>query len=325
MTTPSPNSGFSSLSLSDKQSVIELPERLTVLEAVTFKDMGEDLCQKDQPPQKIVLNFSKTKFMDSSGLGALIGIYKTATKQEIELILESVQPPVMAVFSMAGLLDILKINAAPEWSEESQPETHPSVNSKIKRIIDILGALVGLLITAVIFLPIVIAIKVDSPGPIFFQQTRCGWLGKKFKIWKFRSMCSDAEALKKQVANQASGAFFKNDNDPRVTKVGRFLRRTSLDEFPQFWNVLKGDMSLVGTRPPTPEEVDSYKIPQWQRLDVKPGITGEWQVNGRSQIRNFEDVIRLDLRYQENWSLKHDLALIIKTVTIIFNKDSGAV
>ncbi|ELS02251.1 anti-anti-sigma factor [Xenococcus sp. PCC 7305] len=325
MTTPSPNSGFSSLSLSDKQSVIELPERLTVLEAVTFKDMGEDLCQQDQPPQKIVLNFSKTKFMDSSGLGALIGIYKTATKQEIELILESVQPPVMAVFSMAGLLDILKINAAPEWSEESQPETHPSVNSKIKRMLDIIGALVGLLITAIIFLPIVIAIKVDSPGPIFFQQTRCGWLGKKFKIWKFRSMCSDAEALKKQVANQASGAFFKNDNDPRVTKVGRFLRRTSLDEFPQFWNVLKGDMSLVGTRPPTPEEVDSYQVPQWQRLDVKPGITGEWQVNGRSQIRNFEDVIRLDLRYQQNWSLKHDLTLIIKTVTIIFNKDSGAV
>lgn len=325
MTTPSPNSGFSSLSLSDKQSVIELPERLTVLEAVTFKDMGEELCQKDQPPQKIVLDFSKTKFMDSSGLGALISIYKTATKQEIELILESVQPPVMAVFSMAGLLDILKINSAPEWSEESQPETHPSVNSKIKRIIDIMGALVGLLITAVMFLPIVIAIKLDSPGPVFFQQTRCGWLGKKFKIWKFRSMCSDAEALKKQVANQASGAFFKNDNDPRVTKVGRFLRRTSLDEFPQFWNVLQGDMSLVGTRPPTPEEVDSYKVPQWQRLDVKPGITGEWQVNGRSQIRNFEDVIRLDLRYQQNWSLKHDLTLIIKTVTIIFNKDSGAV
>jgi len=138
-------------------------------------------------------------------------------------------------------------------------------------------------------------------------------------------MCSDAEARKKQVANQASGAFFKNDNDPRITKVGRFLRKTSLDEFPQFWNVLKGDMSLVGTRPPTPDEVDSYQVPQWQRLDVKPGITGEWQVNGRSQIRDFEDVIRLDLRYQENWSLKHDISLIIKTVTVIFNKDSGAV
>lgn len=325
MTTPSPKTNFSSLSLSDKQSIIVLPERLTVLEAVTFKQMGEELFQQTQPPQTIVLNFAQTQFMDSSGLGALISIYKTATKQEVELILESVQPPVMAVFSMAGLLDTLTINSPTEWSEGSQPETHPSVRSKTKRVIDVIGALVGLLITTIILPPIVIAIKLDSPGPIFFSQTRCGWLGKKFKIWKFRSMCSDAEALKKQVANQASGAFFKNDNDPRITKVGRFLRKTSLDEFPQFWNVLKGDMSLVGTRPPTPEEVDSYQIPQWQRLDVKPGITGEWQVNGRSQIRDFEDVIRLDLRYQENWSLKHDISLIIKTVTIIFNKDSGAV
>ncbi len=325
MITSSSTASFSSLSLSDKDSAIDLPARLTVLEAVTFKKMAEELLQQDQPPQKMVLNFGQTKFIDSSGLGALISIYKTATKQEIELILESVQPPVMAVFSMAGLLDTLNINSALAWSEEEQPEIHPSVRSKIKRMIDILGALVGLLITAIIFVPIVIAIKLDSPGPIFFHQTRCGWLGKKFQIWKFRSMCSDAESLKKQVKNQANGAFFKNDNDPRVTKVGQFLRRTSLDEFPQFWNVLKGDMSLVGTRPPTSEEVDCYKVPQWQRLNVKPGITGEWQVNGRSRIRDFEEVIRLDLRYHANWSLKYDLALIIKTITIIFNKNSGAV
>ena len=325
MTTQSSDIDSLLLSVSNKHPVLNLPERLTVLEAVPFQKMAEELFKREQPPQKIVLNFSQTKFIDSSGLGALISVYKTATKQETELILESVQPAVMAVFSMAGLLDILHINSATEWSEESQPETHPSVRSKIKRIIDILGALVGLFITAIIFIPIVIAIKLDSPGPIFFHQTRCGWLGKKFEIWKFRSMCSNAEAMKKQIKNQASGAFFKNDNDPRITRIGRFLRRTSLDEFPQFWNVLKGDMSLVGTRPPTPEEVDCYQIPQWQRLNVKPGITGEWQVNGRSQIRNFEDVIRLDLRYQKNWSLKHDLVLIIKTITIIFNKDSGAV
>ncbi len=325
MTTQPSIASSSPLSLSDNNYLLDLPERLTVLEAVAFKEMVEELLQQAQPPQKIVLNFGQTKFIDSSGLGALISIYKAATKQEIELILESVQPPVMAVFSMAGLLDTLNINSALAWSEEEQPETHPSVCSKVKRTIDIIGSLIGLLITAMIFIPIVIAIKLDSPGPIFFRQTRCGWLGKKFEIWKFRSMCSDAEAMKKQIENQASGAFFKNDNDPRVTKVGTFLRRTSLDEFPQFWNVLTGDMSLVGTRPPTPEEVDCYQVPQWQRLDVKPGITGEWQVNGRSQIRNFEEVIRLDLRYQENWSLQHDLSLIIKTITIIFNKNSGAV
>ncbi len=148
--------------------------------------------------------------------------------------------------------------------------------------------MIGLVITGIIFIPIAIAIKLDSPGSIFFSQTRCGWLGGKFEIWKFRSMCADAEAMKSKVPNQVQGAFFKNDLDPRITKVGRFLRRTSLDELPQFWNVLKGDMSLVGTRPPTPEEADKYQISAWQRLNVKPGMTGEWQVNGRSQIRDIE-------------------------------------
>ena len=182
----------------------------------------------------------------------------------------------------------------------------------------------GLLITGVIFVPIAIAIKLDSPGPIFFSQTRCGWLGKEFKILKFRSMCVDAETLKDKIPNQAQGAFFKNKNDPRITRVGKFLRRTSLDELPQFWNVITGEMSLVGTRPPTPDEVERYDVPQWQRLDVKPGMTGEWQVNGRSQVRNFEEVIQLDLRYQENWSLGYDLQLIFKTILILFQKNSGA-
>jgi lipopolysaccharide/colanic/teichoic acid biosynthesis glycosyltransferase len=137
-------------------------------------------------------------------------------------------------------------------------------------------------------------------------------------------MCVDAEALKDKIPNQAEGAFFKNKNDPRITRVGKFLRRTSLDELPQFWNVITGEMSLVGTRPPTPDEVERYDVPQWQRLDVKPGMTGEWQVNGRSQVRNFEEVIQLDLRYQENWSLGYDLQLIFKTILILFQKNSGA-
>jgi lipopolysaccharide/colanic/teichoic acid biosynthesis glycosyltransferase len=137
-------------------------------------------------------------------------------------------------------------------------------------------------------------------------------------------MCVDAETLKDKIPNQAEGAFFKNKNDPRITRIGKFLRRTSLDELPQFWNVITGEMSLVGTRPPTPDEVERYDVPQWQRLDVKPGMTGEWQVNGRSQVRNFEEVIQLDLRYQENWSLGYDLQLIFKTILILFQKNSGA-
>ena len=313
------------LSYFQENPVVELPERLTVLEAVAFKQTVSELLQKNIPYQTIILDFSQTKFIDSSGIGALIGNLKIAQKENVELILESVQPPVMATLSMADLLEVLNIRSSAKWSTKEKPETHPSVLSWLKRLIDIVGAIVGLTITALVFLPIAIAIKVNSPGPVFFSQIRCGWMGKKFRIWKFRSMCSDAEAMKKQIANQASGAFFKNDNDPRITKVGSFLRRTSLDELPQFWNVLRGEMSLVGTRPPTPEEVEAYQVPEWQRLDVKPGMTGEWQVNGRSQVRNFEDVIKLDLRYQQNWSLQYDLMLILKTITIIFNKDSGAV
>ncbi len=306
---------------------IELPLRLTVLEAVAFKSTFDELLNRDLAKKSIVLDCSKTQFIDSSGIGALIKNYKSAQSKQIELSLESVQSPVMAVLSMTGLNEVLNISSTSNNfdDEKLEPETHPSVRSKVKRFIDILGAIVGLGITAAAFIPIAIAIKLDSPGPIFFSQNRCGWLGKNFKIWKFRSMCSDAEALKKKVANQASGAFFKNDNDPRVTKVGRFLRKTSLDELPQFWNVLIGDMSLVGTRPPTQEEVDCYQVPEWQRLNVKPGMTGEWQVNGRSKVRNFEDVINLDLRYQKNWNLQYDLILIIRTINVIFNKNSGAV
>ncbi|MBD0311160.1 MAG: sugar transferase, partial [Microcoleus sp. T1-bin1] len=210
-------------------------------------------------------------------------------------------------------------------SDNPLPMTHPSVQTWVKRHIDNVGAIVGLMITGILLVPIAAAITINDPGPIFFGQTRCGWMGRQFRIWKFRSMCTNAEAMKAQIKNQASGAFFKNDNDPRITKVGRILRKTSLDELPQFWNVLKGDMSLVGTRPPTPDEVERYEVPQWQRLDVKPGMTGEWQVNGRSQVRDFEDVIRLDLKYQQNWSLMYDLKLIVKTITVLFNKNSGAV
>ena len=189
--------------------------------------------------------------------------------------------------------------------------------SKLKRAIDIVGAIVGLGITAIMFFPIAIALKLDSPGPIFFRQTRVGLRGQQFTIWKFRSMVANAEQLKAQVANQASGHFFKNDRDPRITRVGGFLRKTSLDEFPQFLNVLTGDMSLVGTRPPTVDEVENYETHHWRRLDVKPGLTGEWQVRGRSSVRDFEDVVCLDLEYQEKWSVLYDLHIIYRTIAVV--------
>jgi lipopolysaccharide/colanic/teichoic acid biosynthesis glycosyltransferase len=195
---------------------------------------------------------------------------------------------------------------------------HPSVQSVLKRCLDILGGLVGVTITLILLVPIAIAIQLDNPGPIFYSQIRCGYRGQTFRIWKFRSMVTNADELKHQVENQAEGFIFKNENDPRITRVGRFLRRTSLDEFPQFWNVLKGDMSLVGTRPPTVDEVNQYELHHWQRLNVKPGITGRWQVKGRSNVKDFESVVKMDVDYQTQWSLSHDLQLLLETVFAVF-------
>ena len=197
---------------------------------------------------------------------------------------------------------------------------HPSVSSKFKRFLDVVGSVIGLLILAVVFVPIAIAIKIDSPGPIFFTQERYGLQGKTFIIRKFRSMVADAEQLKSLVKNEADGLIFKNKNDFRVTKVGRFLRSTSLDELPQFWNVFVGEMSLVGTRPPTADEVMKYNQRHWQRLNVKPGLTGEWQVNGRSKVKDFEKVIDLDLQYQKKWYPMYDVLLIVKTFIIILGR-----
>lgn len=203
----------------------------------------------------------------------------------------------------------------------SSPEqVHPSVTSKAKRLLDILGALVGLAITAVVFIPVAIAIQLDNPGPIFYSQIRCGLNGKTFRIWKFRSMVTDADRLKHMISNEAKGNIFKNRNDPRVTRVGRFLRKTSLDELPQFWNVLQGDMSLVGTRPPTVDEVMKYERHHFQRLLVKPGMTGEWQANGRSRVEDFEEIVKMDIAYQEKWSVAYDLHLIFKTIQAVVNK-----
>lgn len=279
-----------------------------------------------------MLDCSRTELIDSSGLGALIPNLKVARARGIPMEAWSAGTQVKLALSLIGLDQALPLAAGSEGlnpaqavnSKERPAITHPSVRSLPKRLLDILGALVGLGITALLFPFLALAIRLDSPGPILFGQVRLGWMGRRFRLWKLRSMVVDAEALRASVRNEASGAFFKNANDPRITRVGRFLRRTSLDELPQFWNVLVGDMSLVGTRPPTPDEVDRYAVPNWQRLDVRPGLTGEWQVNGRSSIVNFEDVIRLDLRYQQNWSLGYDIRLIFKTLAVLFSKRSGA-
>ena len=198
--------------------------------------------------------------------------------------------------------------------------------SVIKRVTDIVGSIVGLLITAVLFPFIAIAIKLeDSKGPVFFSQTRIGKNGRRFRIYKFRSMYADAEARKKELMaqNEVQGLMFKMENDPRITKVGKFLRRTSLDELPQFWNIFKGDMSLVGTRPPTVDEFEQYNDYYRRRMSITPGLTGLWQVSGRSEVKDFNEVVKLDLQYIDNWSIGQDLKILIQTVgVVLFRKGS---
>ena len=189
----------------------------------------------------------------------------------------------------------------------------------IKRIIDIVGAIVGLAITAVVTVFLAPILLIESPGPLFFKQKRVGRNGRYFYMYKFRSMYRDAEERKKELMdkNEMNGLMFKMTDDPRITKVGKFIRKTSIDELPQFFNVLKGDMSLVGTRPPTVDEFIQYEGHHKRRLMMKPGITGLWQVSGRSDIEDFEEVVMLDLKYIDNWCVTEDFKIIFKTVKVI--------
>ena len=189
----------------------------------------------------------------------------------------------------------------------------------IKRVMDIAGGLVGMLITLLFFPFVAIAIKLDSPGPVLFSQIRIGRNGRRFKIYKFRSMYVDAEERKKELEkqNEMQGLMFKMENDPRITRVGKFIRKTSIDELPQFYNVLKGDMSLVGTRPPTADEFEKYNQYYRRRISMTPGLTGMWQVSGRSEIEDFDDVVKYDLQYIDNWSLTLDIQILLRTVWVV--------
>ena len=190
----------------------------------------------------------------------------------------------------------------------------------LKRIMDIAGALVGCLISIPIIAIVAIPLKLESPGPLIFKQKRVGLNGRYFYIHKLRSMYVDAEARKKELMaqNEMNGLMFKMEDDPRITKVGKFIRRTSIDELPQFFDVLMGKMSLVGTRPPTVDEYKQYESHHKRRLSMKPGITGLWQISGRSDIDNFEEVVKLDVKYIDHWSLWGDAKILLKTVVVVF-------
>ncbi len=208
----------------------------------------------------------------------------------------------------------------------------------LKRLMDIAGGLVGCILTGIICIFVGPAIYIASPGPIFFTQERVGRNGKKFKMYKFRSMYMDAEERKAALMKDnklGDGKMFKLDFDPRVignkilpdgthkTGIGDFIRRTSLDEFPQFFNVLRGDMSIIGTRPPLISETNLYELHHRARLAIKPGITGLWQVSGRSDITDFEEVVKLDKEYIENWNIEMDIKILLKTVLVVFKEDGS--
>ncbi|TYQ26709.1 STAS domain-containing protein [Pseudanabaena sp. UWO311] len=384
--------------------LISTPQNIFNPEARKLKDDFRQLCQEEDSFRKIIIDMSKTNFIDSSGVGALVSCLKVLREMDsksdnlepTELVLWSVNVQVLAVLKMTNLDEIFHIEPATRTNRfpsrkslrslqnkshriattfhrvyqalinipvicaiayvmyffypaiELDPivPVHPSVRSFPKRLLDIVGALIGLSITAILFVPIAIAIKLESQGPILFKQKRAGLMSKPFGIWKFRSMVKNAEMLKQKVANEIAdsstgkstdrdnGKFFKNSNDPRITKVGKFLRKMSFDEFPQFWNILIGDMSLIGTRPPTFGEVGLYeleneytdeKMTEWSRLDVKPGLSGVWQVSGRSSVRSFEEVMNFDLTYKKNWNFGYDLWLIWKTIAVLFERNNAAV
>lgn len=204
--------------------------------------------------------------------------------------------------------------------------THMTVTDEIlKRGLDIIGALVGCVLAVIAMILVAIPLKIESPGPLLFRQKRVGLNGRVFNIYKIRSMYVDAEARKAELMdkNEMNGLMFKMVDDPRITQVGRFIRRTSIDELPQFFNVLVGDMSLVGTRPPTLDEYEHYKSHHKRRLSMKPGITGLWQVSGRNKIEDFEDVVRLDVQYIDQWSFWMDIRILLRTIAVVISR-SGA-
>jgi exopolysaccharide biosynthesis polyprenyl glycosylphosphotransferase len=196
----------------------------------------------------------------------------------------------------------------------------------VKRCLDAIGATLGLIVASPIFLIVALAVRIDSPGPVFFSQDRAGLGGRRFRMYKFRTMGVGAETEKRNLValnHTGDSRLFKIPNDPRITRVGRFLRRWSLDELPQIWNVFRGEMSLVGPRPFFESDLEDYEAHHFRRLGAKPGITGLWQVSGRSHVVDFEEVVRLDREYIEQWSIWLDISIMLRTIPAVFGRDGA--
>ena len=281
--------------------------------------------------KKIIFNFSNTRYIDTSHLCFIHVFANYLTSRNLEVEIWSYHKDLKNLLTSFCKDTNLYFNektsdfASGHTQKNSFLSVHHSTLSIKKRVIDIFGSIAGLVILILTFPIFALLIKISSKGPIFFLQKRVGLNGKTFLILKYRTMQLNAIKYQSQVLNEIGGPFFKSSNDPRITSVGHFLRKYSLDEIPQFVNVFFGQMSLVGTRPPTLTEVSQYEFSYWQRLDVKPGMTGEWQVSGRSNIRHFDEVLKHDLEYQKKWSNLYDIKIILQTIILLFSKNSGSI
>jgi len=207
--------------------------------------------------------------------------------------------------------------------------TRPGLHGQqlaIKRIVDLVASALGLIVLSPLLAIVGLAVRLSSPGPIIFRQRRVGAGGRQFDILKFRSMIDGADEQRTELAAASvyqDGRLFKMPRDPRITRLGSFLRRTSIDELPQLWNVLKGEMSLVGPRPPMPSEVALYEEHHYSRFDMKPGITGPWQVNGRSRVTDFDEVIRLETAYLRRWAIWKDFVILLRTIPVVLKMEGA--
>lgn len=271
------------------------------------------------------LSFSTLEYVKRHQVDLVIFSVNHLVRRKIEHLIEA--------FSEMGIDSLITIDSFAIETLETKLEDFGTTNVirlsprlftdgelLLKRLMDIAGALVGCFICLIFGLIVAPLIFLEDPGPIIFKQKRVGRNGKYFYIYKFRSMYQDAEAklqtLKDQ--NEMQGFMFKMKNDPRITKIGKILRKTSIDELPQFFNVLEGSMSLIGTRPPTVDEYNQYSAHHKRRISIKPGITGLWQVSGRSEITDFEEIVRLDCFYIDHWSITGDIKILLKTFAAVF-------
>ena len=275
----------------------------------------------------IVCNFDDTiEYLKSNVVDEVIIQQEKTNKKERRLIQELVDMGVTVHIELSKMIGEFPDMRTPEFS--GYKVITLSIHKirirqmLVKRSMDIVGSLVGLIFTGVAFVIVGPIIKKQSLGPIIFSQTRVGKNGREFKLYKFRSMIMNAEDKKQELMqdNKMQGQMFKMDNDPRITPIGHFIRKYSIDELPQFWNVLKGDMSLVGTRPPTIDEYEKYDKHHCVRLSIKPGITGMWQVSGRSNIVDFEDVVELDKKYISDWDLGLDIKILLQTLAVVLKR-----